>query len=119
MEQTKKQKETKQPNEPRRQDGANEHGKAGQRTESKQFEAIEQLLKENKRLQNRLLDVQSSLSNLRDNSQSLTDLIHISWEGIRTESVGYDEIKNAVTSLYLLSENITKHARHIVKETAL
>ena len=117
MKQTKKQK-LKRCNEPKQQDGANQRKKARQHMESKQLKVIKQLLKENQRLQNKLLDVQSSLSKLRDNSQSLTDLIHLSWEGIRTKSVDYDEVKNAVNSLYLLSDNITKHTKHIIKKTA-
>lgn len=67
---------------------------------SKQQKTTRQLLKENQRLQSKLLDVQNSLSKLRDNSQSLTDLIHVSWEGMRTESVGYDEIQNAAILCY-------------------
>lgn len=50
--------------------------------------------------------------------QSLTDLIHLSWEGIRTESIDYDEVKNAVISLYLLSDDITKQSKQLVKQNS-
>jgi len=75
--------------------------------------------KEIKRLQGKILDLRDSMEKLQSESKSLTDLIHISLEGIRTESVGIDEIRNAITSLYLLSDAITKQAKIIIKETVL
>lgn len=121
---TKKQTEMKQCNEPRRQAGANRRKEAGQDTETSQWEAnlletMEYLLKENSHLRCKLFDVQDNLEELQSNSKNLTDLIHISWEGIRTESVGSDEVKNAITSLYLLSDGITEQAKHIIQKAAI
>ena len=105
---TKQRKESKQQRE-----------KVRQHKEPRQCEEIEYLLRENKRLHSKILDLKNSMEELQINSRSLTDLIHISWEGICTESVGFDEIQNAITSLYLLSEGITKQAEHIMTETSL
>lgn len=46
----------------------------------------------------------------------LTALVHMTLEGIRTDSVGIDEVENAVASLYQLAETITNKIGDINEE---
>lgn len=53
------------------------------------------------------------LEELQSDIKGLNALTHIFLEGIKTDNVGTDEIINAVTNLYTLTDNITSRIEHI------
>lgn len=69
-----------------------------------------------KLLQEQSLDLKNNLEELQSDMNGLTALLHTSLEGIRTDSVGLDEIINAVLSLYQLSDILTNKLERIRQE---
>lgn len=59
------------------------------------------------------LEICDKLEELQSNIKGLNALTHIFLEGIRTDSVGADEIVNAMANLYILTEIITHRIEYI------
>lgn len=63
-----------------------------------------------------MLKIKNQIEWVKGDMDGLTALVHMTLEGIRTDSVGIDEVENAVASLYQLAETITNKIGDINKE---
>jgi len=63
-----------------------------------------------------MLKIKNQIEWVKGDMDGLTALVHMTLEGIRTDSVGIDEVENAVASLYQLAETITNKKDDINKE---
>lgn len=62
------------------------------------------------------LEFKNQLEKLMFDVIGFRDLLHLSLEGIRSDSVGLDEVENGIGSLYFLSEILTKQFADIQKK---
>lgn len=63
-----------------------------------------------------MLKIKNQIEWVKGDMDGLTALVHMTLEGIRTDSVGIDEVENAVASLYQLAETITNKIGDINEE---
>lgn len=63
-----------------------------------------------------MLKIKNQIEWIKGDMDGLTALVHMTLEGIRTDSVGIDEVENAVASLYQLAETITNKIGDINEE---
>lgn len=60
-----------------------------------------------------MIELKDQIEKLQNDMNGLTSLIHAFLEGIRSDSVGIDEIIKATAALYLLVEVITDRIENI------